>query len=153
METGYAERKGRERVKYTIPIVFKMPAESIDKIDEMVVVGYKNQEVANNTPAYDTVEQMPQFPGGMTGLMQYLAKNVKYPADALKEGIQGRVHVQIVVDKNGKVSNAKIAKGVSPSLDAEALRVVYNMPQWRPGMKDGKPVNVKYVFPILFNLQ
>lgn len=140
-------------VKYTVPIAFSLPSEEIDKIDEMIVVGYQNTKTPDNAEAYETVEQMPQFPGGMTGLMQYLAKNVKYPADAQKEGIQGKVFVQIIVDENGKVSNAKIVQGISPSLDAEALRVVYNMPQWRPGMKDGKPVSVKYAFPINFRLQ
>ena len=140
-------------VKYTVPIAFSLPSEEIDKIDEMIVVGYQNTKTPDNAEAYETVEQMPQFPGGMTGLMQYLAKNVKYPADAQKEGIQGKVFVQIIVDENGKVSNAKIVQGISPSLDAEALRVVYNMPQWRPGMKDGKPVSVKYAFPINFRLR
>ena len=140
-------------VKYTVPIAFSLPSEEIDKIDEMIVVGYQNTKTPDNAEAYETVEQMPQFPGGMTGLMQYLAKNVKYPVDAQKEGIQGKVFVQIIVDENGKVSNAKIVQGISPSLDAEALRVVYNMPQWRPGMKDGKPVSVKYAFPINFRLR
>ena len=147
-------QKGKPvKVKYTVPIAFSLPSEEIEKIDEMVVVGYQNTKTPDNAEAYETVEQMPQFPGGMTGLMQYLAKNVKYPADAQKEGIQGKVFVQIIVDENGKVSNAKIVQGISPSLDAEALRVVYNMPQWRPGMKDGKPVSVKYAFPINFRLQ
>lgn len=147
-------QKGKPvRVKYTVPIAFSLPSEEIDKIDEMIVVGYQNTKTPDNAEAYETVEQMPQFPGGMTGLMQYLAKNVKYPVDAQKEGIQGKVFVQIIVDENGKVSNAKIVQGISPSLDAEALRVVYNMPQWRPGMKDGKPVSVKYAFPINFRLQ
>ncbi len=147
-------QKGKPvKVKYTVPIAFSLPSEEIDKIDEMIVVGYQNTKTPDNAEAYETVEQMPQFPGGMTGLMQYLTKNVKYPADAQKEGIQGKVFVQIIVDENGKVSNAKIVQGISPSLDAEALRVVYNMPQWRPGMKDGKPVNVKYAFPINFRLQ
>ena len=140
-------------VKYTVPIAFSLPSEEIDKIDEMIVVGYQNTKTPDNAEAYETVEQMPQFPGGTTGLMQYLAKNVKYPVDAMKEGIQGKVFVQIIVDENGKVSNAKIVQSVSPSIDAEALRVVYNMPQWRPGMKDGKPVSVKYAFPINFRLQ
>ena len=140
-------------VKYTVPIAFSLPSEEIDKIDEMIVVGYQNTKTPDNAEAYETVEQMPQFPGGTTGLMQYLAKNVKYPVDAQKEGIQGKVFVQIIVDENGKVSNAKIVQGISPSLDAEALRVVYNMPQWRPGMKDGKPVSVKYAFPINFRLR
>ena len=147
-------QKGKPvRVKYTVPIAFSLPSEEIEKIDEMVVVGYQNTKTPDNAEAYETVEQMPQFPGGMTGLMQYLAKNVKYPADAQKEGIQGKVFVQIIVDEHGKVSNTKIVQSVSPSIDAEALRVVYNMPLWRPGMKDGKPVNVKYAFPINFRLQ
>ena len=147
-------QKGKPvKVKYTVPIAFSLPSEEIEKIDEMIVVGYQNTKTPDNAEVYETVEQMPQFPGGTTGLMQYLAKNVKYPADAQKEGIQGKVFVQIIVDENGKVSNAKIVQGISPSLDAEALRVAYNMPQWRPGIKDGKPVSVKYAFPINFQLQ
>ena len=96
---------------------------------------------------------MPSFPGGTNGLMQYLSKNIKYPVEAQKEKIQGRVVIQMIVDKNGNVTGPKIIEGVNPSLDAEAIRITTNMPKWKPGMQRGKAVDVKYTFPIVFRLQ
>lgn len=99
------------------------------------------------------VEEMPEFPGGEMALRQYIAGSVKYPDDAVKEGIQGKVYVTFVVSKDGSVVNAKIARGVNPSLDAEALRVVYSLPEWRPGKQRGQVVNVSYTIPINFVLK
>ncbi len=101
---------------------------------------------------FDVVERMPSFPGGTVKLMQYLAANVKYPAECHKEGIQGRVVVQFVVLKDGSVTDVHIVRGVDPRLDAEAVRVVSSMPHWTPGINKGKPVNVKYNVPISFKL-
>ena len=85
--------------------------------------------------------------------MQHLSKNIRYPAEAHTNNIQGRVVVSVIINTEGKVTNAKIVQGVAPSLDAEALRVTGTMPDWIPGTKDGKPVNVKYTFPVVFRLQ
>ena len=102
---------------------------------------------------FDVVEQMPSFPGGQAALMQYLAKNIKYPVVAEENGIQGRVIVTFVVGKTGAISNVQVAKGVDPSLDKEAVRVVSSMPNWIPGKQNGQSVNVKYTVPVMFKLQ
>lgn len=141
------------RVKYTVPVMFRLTPEPVEKIDEMIVVGYRTPDAPVTGEVYEVADKMPEFPGGMTGLMQYLSKNVKYPADARAKGIQGRVVVSVIVNTKGKATNATIIQSVSPSLDAEALRVAGTMPDWTPGTKDGKPVNVKYSFPITFRLQ
>ena len=103
--------------------------------------------------AFDVVEQMPQFPGGPSALMQFLSQNVKYPAEAHKAGVEGRVIATFIVEKDGSITNARIARSVHPSLDAEALRVIGSMPNWMPGMQNGEPVRVKYTVPITFKLQ
>lgn len=138
------------KVKYTVPVMFRLAPEPVEKIDETTVVGY-HTPVAGEV--YDVVDKMPEFPGGMTGLMQYLSKNIRYPAEAQTKGIQGRVTVAVIINTEGKAVNASIVRSVDPILDAEALRVASTMPDWVPGTKDGKPVNVKYTFPVTFRLQ
>lgn len=101
---------------------------------------------------YDVTETLPQFPGGQEMMMKYLAANIKYPASAVKTKKQGRVIVTFVIQKDGSVTNARIARSVDPELDAEALRIVKAMPNWTPGTQDGKPVNVKYTIPVIFSL-
>ena len=98
-------------------------------------------------------ETMPYFPGGNVLMLKYLADNIKYPASAVKAKKQGRVIVTFIVQKDGSVTHAKIAKSIDPELDAEALRVVRGMPKWIPGTQLGKPVNVKYFLPVKFSLQ
>ena len=98
-------------------------------------------------------ETMPYFPGGREVLLKYLAANIKYPASAVKAKKQGRVIVTFIVQKDGSITHAKIAKSIDPELDAEALRVVKGMPKWTPGTQNGKPVNVKYTVPVKFSLQ
>ncbi len=98
-------------------------------------------------------ETMPQFPGGKLMLMKYLADNIKYPASAVKAKKQGRVVVTFIVQKDGSVTHAKIAKSIDPELDAEALRIVKGMPKWTPGTQNGKPVSVRYMVPVKFSLQ
>ena len=102
---------------------------------------------------YDVTETLPQFPGGQGVMMKYLAANIKYPASAVKAKKQGRVIVTFVIQKDGSVTEARIARSVDPELDAEALRIVKAMPNWTPGTQDGKPVNVKYTIPVVFSLQ
>ena len=102
---------------------------------------------------FDVVEQMPSFPGGTSALMAYLSSHVKYPAVAEENGIQGRVTVQFVVEKDGSVTDVKTMKSVDPSLDREAERVVRSMPKWIPGKQNGSAVRVKYFVPVVFRLQ
>lgn len=100
-----------------------------------------------------TAEIMPEFPGGERALLNYLARNVKYPLIAQENGIEGRVFVSFVVDEEGNVFDVSIVRGVDTSLDNEALRVVRGMPKWSPGMQAGKAVKVGYNVPINFDLR
>ena len=107
-------------------------------------------EVEKTEKAFDVVEQMPQYPGGPAAL---LAQNIRYPEEAHKAGVQGRVIVSFVVETDGSISEAKAVKSVSSELDAEALRVISCMPNWIPGRQNGEAVRVKYVVPVTFRLQ
>ena len=126
-------------VSYTVPINFDIKDDK--KIDEIKVDG----------KVFTIVEQMPRYPGGTKALKKYIGENVKYPADALKEGVKGKVYVTFEVNKEGGVDNAKIARGVESSLDTEALRVINSLPKWQPGLEKGKPVSVLYTIPINFD--
>ena len=107
----------------------------------------------NSDKAYDLVEEMPQYPGGVGKLMEYVSMNVRYPKEAESKSIQGRVIITFVIEKDGSIEDAEVVKSVDPALDAEALRVVKAMPKWTPGKQDGKPIRVKYTMPITFALQ
>ena len=158
-------------VRFTVPVAFRLSdpptpkAEEIKQsdLDEVVVVRYGPQE--DSTPgavgvkgenvdqAFTVVETMPKFPEGQAGLMRYLARSIKYPVIAQKNKEQGRVIIQMIIGTDGSLSNVKVLRSVSPSLDAEAIRVVGNMPKWEPGMQKGQAVPVKYTLPITFRLQ
>ena len=107
----------------------------------------------SNSKVYGAVDKMPQFPGGPSALIEYLSRAVRYPAAAEANGIQGRVMCSFVVEPNGSISNVKVIKGVDPSLDKEAIRVISSMPKWIPGMNNGTPVRVNYSAPVTFRLQ
>ncbi len=125
--------------------------------NENTVVEFKAIEVQEeeeaDAPVFFIVEEMPVFPGGEEALRKYIAQSVKYPAIAQENGIQGRVFVAFVVNTKGEVTDVKIARGVDPNLDKEAIRVVTNMPKWSPGKQRGKAVKVSYTVPINFVLQ
>ena len=105
------------------------------------------------TKVFDVVEEMPQFPGGPNALFEYLSKNIKYPVVAEENGVQGRVIVTFVVERDGSITDVKVVKSVDPSLDKEAQRVVKSMPHWIPGKQNGSAVRVKYTVPVTFRLQ
>lgn len=113
---------------------------------QKTVVSQTNQKV------YDTVDQMPEYPGGMQAMIEFLQTSMKYPEDAAKQKVEGRVMVQFVVETDGSVSDVHVAKQVFPSLDAEAIRVVQAMPKWTPGKNGGQVVRVKYNLPIVFRM-
>lgn len=102
---------------------------------------------------FDIVEQQPMFPGGPAALMKYLSEHTKYPVVAQENGVQGRVTVQFVVEKDGSISDVHVLRGVDPSLDKEAVRVVKSLPRWTPGKQNGITVRVNYRVPVLFRLQ
>lgn len=111
-----------------------------------------DNEKISQPDVFDEVDEMPQFPGGMAGLMQYLSTNVRYPEDAKESGAQGRVIVSFIVEKDGSISNARVTKPTYSSLDDEALRVVSNMPKWTPGKQNGEAVRVRYSIPVSFRM-
>jgi protein TonB len=111
------------------------------------------EEEESSQQIFTVVETMPEFPGGQGALLQYLAKSIKYPVIAQENGIQGRVSCSFVVNKDGSIVDAEVIRGVDPSLDKEALRVINSMPKWSPGKQRGKPVRVKYTVPVTFRLQ
>lgn len=124
-------------VKYTVPITFRLKSPVEEAKEETLTV----------------VDVMPQYPGGDRELLKFIAQNIKYPTDAQEAGVQGRVICSFVVDKKGNIVEPKIIRGIDPSLDAEALRVIGMMPRWTPGRQDGKAVRVLYTVPITFRLQ
>ena len=105
------------------------------------------------TKVFTVVEQMPMFPGGDAALMSYLANNIHYPTVAAENGVQGRVVVGFVVERDGSITDVNILRSVDPSLDREAMRVVKSMPRWTPGKQNGSAVRVKYQVPVTFRLQ
>ena len=117
-----------------------------------VAVKKSDEESAEPEGAFDVVEQMPEFPGGAAGMMKFIAENVKYPEEAYSKGIEGRVLVQFIIEKDGSVTNVKVIKKVNDALDAEAVRVVKAMPKWKPGKQNGREVRVKYTIPVSFRL-
>ena len=130
---------------------------AVEQAKQNAEVKVKNKAQADTTKKkryWDCIpETMPYFPGGQELLLKYLAANIKYPASAVKAKKQGRVIVTFIVQKDGSITHAKIARSIDPELDAEALRVVKGMPKWTPGTQLGKPVSVKYTLPVKFSLQ
>ena len=137
------------RVKYTLPIMFRL---GNDSSDSKAAEAPREAKVDENG-VHQVCEEMPEFPGGMQECMKWLGKNINYPEDCKKEGVQGRVIVQFVVDKDGSIKDPTIARGVHPSLDKEALRVLSSMPNWKPGKQKGEAVKVRYTIPVMFKLQ
>ena len=121
-------------------------------VEEIATPEPPKQEAEQNK-VFDVVEQQPQYPGGMGALNQWLGNNIKYPVMAAENGIEGRVVVQFVVERDGSVSGVHVVRGVDPSLDKEATRVVSAMPKWIPGKQNGSAVRVKYTVPVTFRLQ
>ena len=121
-----------------------------DAVEQLVADVSETVAPDGDDKVYDSVEQQPEFPGGTSGMAKWLGDNIKYPAEAAKQGIEGRVIVQFVVGSDGTVSDVKLMRAVNPLLDQEALRVINAMPKWTPGKQDGKPVAVKYTIPVTF---
>ncbi|MDR0977181.1 MAG: TonB family protein [Prevotellaceae bacterium] len=130
---------------------------STEELGEAVEVKYVpvavEEEAVDEEEIFEIVETMPQFPGGPAALMKFLSSNIQYPTIAQENGVSGRVTVSFVVNRDGSVVDAVVAKSVDPYLDKEALRVVKTMPKWSPGMQRGKAVRVKYSVPVTFRLQ
>ena len=128
-----------------------------DDTQQAVEVKYTPVEVeeeeVEEQQIFQVVEEMPEFPGGMGECMKFLGKNIKYPTISQENGVQGRVIVQFVVNRDGSIVDPVVVRGVDPYLDKEALRVISMMPKWKPGKQRGKAVRVKYTVPVMFRLQ
>ena len=135
------------RVSYCLPISFKLSDGATEKTAKKSDVNPDKNDV------YQTVEEMPQFPGGETAMMEFVAKNIVYPEEARDKEISGRVFVKFVVEKDGSISEVKVAQGIGGGCDEEAVRVVKAMPKWKPGKQDGQPVRVSFTMPFTFKLQ
>ena len=150
-------------VRFTVPVMFRLTEDKIpvkyapieNKINELVVVGYapEGTTVPEEGTIFEVVEQMPEYPGGMPAMMEFISKNIKYPAAAQQAKIQGRVTIQFIVNTEGNIINPRVLRSADPLLDAEAIRLTTIMPKWKPGMQRGQAVNVKYTVPIMFRLQ
>ncbi len=126
---------------------------SVFKAKEDIAAPEPPKHVVEETKIFTVVEQMPMYPGGDAALMGYLRDNIKYPTVAAENGVQGRVVVGFVVERDGSITDVNILRGVDPSLDREAMRVVKSMPRWNPGKQNGSAVRVKYQVPVSFRLQ
>ena len=135
-------------VRYTLPVMFRLGGDA-DKKEASTQTEAKVDE----NGIHQVCEEMPEFPGGMRECMNWLGKNVNYPATAQEKGIQGRVIIQFVVERDGSITEPKVVRGVDPDLDKEALRVVSAMPNWKPGKHKGEVVRVKYTLPVMYRLQ
>ena len=134
------------RVQYTLPVMFSLNGE-IDEIQEHQV-----KMMPDENGIYNIVEEPASFPGGMANCLKFLSENMKYPEDCKKEGIQGRVIAQFLIDKDGSIKDVKIVRGVHPSLDKESIRVIESMPRWTPGKVKGEPVKTKFTLPVAFKI-
>mgnify|MGYP002900264125 FL=1 len=133
------------------PVAVALPADTVKPADvKYVPVEVKEQLTGT---VFEVVEQMPEFPdGGMSGLMEYFRKNMRYPKAAKEAGTQGRVTVQFVVDKDGSIKDVRVLRSVDKEMDAEAIRLVKTMPKWKPGTQRGVAVPVRYTVPVMFKL-
>ncbi|MEE4257530.1 MAG: TonB family protein [Bacteroidales bacterium] len=129
----------------------------VEADEETVVEEYVpievEEEVVEEAPIFTVVESMPEFKGGMAELYKYLGNNIKYPVMAKESGIQGKVYVTFVVERDGSITDVRVLRGIGGGCDEEAVRVVQGMPKWTPGKQRGKPVRVQYNLPVRFTLQ
>ena len=123
-----------------------------DQDTEVAIVEMAEEEEEEEAEVFFIVENMPEFPGGELAMRKYLTEHTQYPEIAKENGLSGKVFVQFVINQKGEIENVKIARGVDPALDKEAIRVVQSLPKWKPGSQRGKPVRVSFTVPINFQL-
>jgi periplasmic protein TonB len=128
-------------------------ADETTEIEEYVPIAMDEEEEFEEEQIFAVVEAMPEYPGGEIARMRYLADNIKYPTMARESGIQGRVYVTFVVERDGSVTDVRVLRGIGGGCDEEAIRVVSNMPKWVPGRQRNKPVRVQFNLPVRFTLQ
>lgn len=144
-ETIAINHKGYQEGKFTVKELCPIKDMENPELVRLLLVG--------EDPVYQIADNMPEFPGGMIACLQYLARNIKYPVTAQKEGAQGKVIVQMVIEKDGSVDHVSIVRSITPELDAEAARVAKSMPKWKPATVKDKAVRCRYTVPVTFKLQ
>lgn len=166
---SYKNFKTSEDGSFAIKVVFQLsgsaaemknnkipPIKGLKNLTPIVIVGYKTLDIAtnNNDEIYDFVslEKAPEYPGGIRKFYEFIGKTIKYPTEAKANGVQGKVFVSFTIEKNGVLSDIAITRGLGSGTDEEAVRVLKESPKWNPGIRDGKPVRVKYNFNINFSL-
>ncbi len=132
---------------YFLSTTYGKPSYEPATHEKTVITDKDNDEIK------EVIDSMPTYPGGNKALREFISKNLEYPEKAQKKGIQGKVFVVFVVEKDGKITNVRVIKSVNKYLDKEAMRVIKLMPKWNPGMQKGKPVRVKFTVPINFVLK
>jgi protein TonB len=133
-------------------LLIDVEADENTEIEEYIPIEV-DEEIVEEAPIFTVVESMPEFKGGMAKLYTYLGNNIKYPVMAKESGIQGKVYVTFVVERDGSITDVRVLRGIGGGCDEEAIRVVAGMPGWKPGKQRGKPVRVQYNLPVRFTLQ
>ncbi|MCD7937041.1 MAG: energy transducer TonB, partial [Tannerellaceae bacterium] len=127
--------------------------QSSAQVEAYIPPAVVEDEEESSTHIFTVVEEMPEFPGGDAEMLKFVSRNIRYPVIAQENGIQGRVVCTFTVNQDGSVVDAEVLRGIDPSLDKEALRVIGTMPKWKPGKQRGKAVRVRYTLPVVFRLQ
>ena len=142
----------KDDVEVEDDLMIDVEADETTEVEEYIPIEVE-EEVVEEAPIFTVVESMPEFPGGSTELYAYLNSNIKYPVMAKESGIQGKVYITFVVERDGSITDIKLLRGIGGGCDEEAIRVVQSMPKWSPGKQRGKPVRVQYNLPVRFTLQ
>ncbi|MCC7318633.1 MAG: energy transducer TonB, partial [Bacteroidales bacterium] len=146
-ETAQPEAVAEQIMATTVDSAGNKTTQMVDPVKEFADARADSDEV------FTVVQEMPEYPGGTEAMMKFLADNIKYPAQAIRDSIQGRVYINFIVEKNGRISSAKVLRGIGGGCDEEAVRVVELMPSWIPGKQRGENVRVSFNIPIKFTLE
>lgn len=141
-----------DEVEVEDDLLIDVEADDQTEVEEYIPIEVE-EEIVEEAPIFTVVESMPEFKGGMQLLYEYLGNNIKYPVMAKESGIQGKVYVTFVVERDGSITDVQVLRGIGGGCDEEAIRVVQSMPNWKPGKQRGKPVRVQYNLPVRFTLQ
>ncbi len=152
MKTKMKIKKGLNRARLMPAIIILIMSFAMALTNDVIAQNEKPAKEKEEEPIFKVVEEMPKFPGGVDAMKKFLAENIKYPEFARKKGIQGRVYIQFVIEKDGSVTGGMVLRGIDGGCDEEAARVVRAMPKWIPGTQKGEPVRVQFNLPIQFSL-
>lgn len=146
---GFVYKLGTDQKSY--PFLSFLPKD-VEAFNVKATPDSLSVDTGDDDKIFIVVEQEAEFPGGLSAMMKFIMKNLKYPPSARRMGVEGRVYVQFIVERDGSISNVKVVKGINADLDKEAIRIVSSFPTWKPGMQGGRPVKSQFVLPIPFKL-